>query len=64
MRSAIFSAIIITGALRLAVTTLGMIDASTTRRLRTARILPSGSTTERLSTPIRQVPDAWYEVLV
>jgi hypothetical protein len=41
IRSLIFSAIMIKGALMLAETALGMIEASTTRRSPTARTRPS-----------------------
>jgi hypothetical protein len=48
-----------TGAFRLPVTTAGMMEASMTRRPRTALTRASVSTTPSSLAPIRQVPDAW-----
>ena len=60
--SAAFSAIMIVGALVLEETTVGMIEASTTR----SRSMPlnrrRGSTTAAASLPIRQVPAGWWSV--
>ncbi|KAH9425678.1 hypothetical protein DERP_004894 [Dermatophagoides pteronyssinus] len=53
-----FSAIIITGAFVLPETMLGIIEASTTRRLETPYTRRRGSTTDVISSiaPILQVP--------
>ena len=55
MVSESFSAIMITGALRLPLTISGMIDASTTRRLSRPWTFASASTTAESSVPILQV---------
>src|SRR5262249_19683732 len=58
IRSAAFSAIMITGALMLPPTRSGITEASTTRRSSTPRTRSAGSTTASGSVagPIRQVP--------
>ena len=45
-------------------TTRGMIEASTTRRPVTPATRPSASVTASSPVPIRQVPEAWYDVPV
>jgi hypothetical protein len=62
-KSAAFSPIIIDGAFVLPPTTVGLMDASATRRPSTsARRRRSGPTTFISSTPIRHVPTGWYTV--
>src|SRR5262249_12485200 len=56
IRSAAFSPIITDGALVLPPTSVGMIEASTTRSASTPRTRNCGSTTASPSTPMRQVP--------
>jgi AcrR family transcriptional regulator len=62
MESAPFSAIMTVAALVFPLMIAGITDASTTRRPSMPRTLRSGSTTARSSTPIAQVPTAWYSV--
>ena len=57
--AAAFSAIIMVGALVLPATSLGITEASTTRRPSTPRTRNCGSTTEASSRPIRQLPAGW-----
>src|SRR5437879_3340889 len=61
-RSADFSPIIIVAALVLPDTTVGMTEASATRRPSIPRTLSSGSTTAIASTPILQVLVGWNTV--
>ncbi len=59
IRSLAFSAIITVGALVLPLISVGMIEASTTRKPLVPRTLSSGSTTALRSTPMRQVLTGW-----
>ena len=65
MRSEALSAIIMTPALRLAESIIGMIEASTTRRPSSPRTRNSSSTTlvGSFSGPMRQVPIGWNVVV-
>ena len=60
MRSTTFSATISVGQCRLPLVTLGMMEASTTRRFCTPCTRPSVSTTDISSDPIRQLDAGWY----
>ena len=62
IRSAARSAIMIVGALVLPDGSVGITDASTTRRPSTPRTRSCGSTTDASSLPMRQVPIGWYTV--
>lgn len=57
--SAAFSAIMIVGAFVLPLMSVGMMEASTTRRASSPRTHNRGSTTAASSIPIRHAPTGW-----